>query len=146
MTLTLMFGFERAIWISRRPRCINWWNGYSAIFESLLIFLQKALYYYYWACYENKCLSLLFIYSYFRHTITIHYIYNSLHSLLIFQALRVTSIKFVLVISMLCQTEWSWELRTWSHKMNLFDILSTSPHYFCRKWIGGHKWESKSRC
>ena len=37
---------------------------------------------------------------------------------------------------MLCKTEWSWELRTWSHKMNLLDILSTSPHYFCGKWIG----------
>ena len=37
---------------------------------------------------------------------------------------------------MLCKTEWSWELRTWSHKMNLLDILSTSPHYFSRKWIG----------
>ena len=37
---------------------------------------------------------------------------------------------------MLCKTEWSiWALRTWSHKMNLLDILSTSPHYFCRKWI-----------
>ena len=23
-----------------------------------------------------------------------------------------------------------------SHKMNLLDILSTSPHYFCTKWIG----------
>ena len=47
-----------------------------------------------------------------------------------------TSIKFLSVISMLCKTEWSWELRTWSHKMNLFDVLSTSPHYFWRKWIG----------
>ena len=46
------------------------------------------------------------------------------------------SIKFLLVISMLCKTEWSWELWTWSHKMNLLDISSTSPHYFCRKWIG----------
>ena len=36
---------------------------------------------------------------------------------------------------MLCKTEWSWELQTWSHKMNLLDILSISPHYFCRKWI-----------
>ena len=27
-------------------------------------------------------------------------------------------------------------LRTWSHKINLLDILSTSPHYFCKKWIG----------
>ena len=46
------------------------------------------------------------------------------------------SIKFLLVIPMLCKTEWSWELRTWSHKMNLLDILSTSPHYLCRKWMG----------
>ena len=50
--------------------------------------------------------------------------------------LIVISIKFLFVISILCKTEWSWELRTWSHKMNLLDILSTSPHYFCRKWIG----------
>ena len=47
-----------------------------------------------------------------------------------------TSIKFLLLILMLCKTQWSWELRTWSHKKNLLDILSTSPHYFCRKWIG----------
>ena len=52
------------------------------------------------------------------------------------RCLRVISIKFLLVISMLCKTEWSWELRTWSHKMNLLDILSTSPHYLCGKWIG----------
>ena len=37
---------------------------------------------------------------------------------------------------MLCKTEWSWELWTWSHKMNLLDTLLTSPHYFCWKWIG----------
>ena len=37
---------------------------------------------------------------------------------------------------MLCKTEWSWELRTWSHKTNFLDILTTSPHYFCRKWTG----------
>ena len=43
---------------------------------------------------------------------------------------------FFLVISMLWKSEWSWELRAWSHKISLFDILSTSPHYFCRKWIG----------
>ena len=28
---------------------------------------------------------------------------------------------------MLCKTEWLWELWAWSHKMNLLDILSTSP-------------------
>ena len=37
---------------------------------------------------------------------------------------------------MLSKTMWSWELRTWLNKMNLLDILSTSPHYFSRKWIG----------
>ena len=37
---------------------------------------------------------------------------------------------------MLCKAEWSWELQTWSHKMNLLDISSTSPHYFYGKWIG----------
>ena len=37
---------------------------------------------------------------------------------------------------MLCKLEWSWELRTWSHKMNMLDILSTSPHYFYWEWIG----------
>ena len=57
-------------------------------------------------------------------------------ALLTLQALRVISIKFLLVISMLCKTQWSWDSRTWSHKMNLLDILSTSPHCFCGKWIG----------
>ena len=44
------------------------------------------------------------------------------------KTLRVSSIKFLLVIAMLCKTEWFWELQIWSHKMNLLDILSTSPH------------------
>ena len=52
------------------------------------------------------------------------------------QALKVISIKFLLVISMLYNTDWWWELWTWSHKINLLDILSTSPHIFCRKWVG----------
>ena len=43
-------------------------------------------------------------------------------------------IKFLIVISMLCKTEWLWESQTWSHKTNLLDILSTSPHFFFRKW------------
>ena len=30
----------------------------------------------------------------------------------------------------LYKTEWSWELRTGSHKMNLLDILTISPFYF----------------
>ena len=44
------------------------------------------------------------------------------------------NIKFLAVISMLCKTECLWELQTWSHKTNLLDILSTSPHYVFRKW------------
>ena len=50
--------------------------------------------------------------------------------------LRVIIIKFLFVLSVLCKTEWSCELWVWSHKMNLLDILSTSPHYLCRKWRG----------
>ena len=63
---------------------------------------------------------------------------KTLESLTLY-ALGVISIKFLLIISMLCKTEWSWELRTWSHKMNLLDILSTSPQYFFRKWIEATK-------
>ena len=37
------------------------------------------------------------------------------------------------------KTELWWELRTWSHKMYLLDILSTSPHNFYSKWIGTTK-------
>ena len=55
------------------------------------------------------------------------------------RVIRVVSIKSLLVISMLCKTVSSWELRTWSHKMNLLDILSTPPHYFRRKWIEATK-------
>ena len=40
------------------------------------------------------------------------------------------------VISMLCKTEWLWKLWTWSHKMNVLVILSTSLHHISRKWIG----------
>ena len=52
------------------------------------------------------------------------------------EALWVISIKFLLVISLLCKIEWSRELWTWSHKMNLLDIKSNSSHYFCKKWKG----------
>ena len=40
---------------------------------------------------------------------------------------------------MLYRAVWSWKLRTWSDKMHLLDILSTSQHYFSRKWIGATK-------
>ena len=33
------------------------------------------------------------------------------------------------------KTEWSWELRTWSHKMNLIDTSTNSPYYFHWKRI-----------
>ena len=46
-----------------------------------------------------------------------------------------------LVMSMLCKTEWWWELRTQSQKMNLLNVLSASPYYFYWKWIGAKKWE-----
>ena len=46
------------------------------------------------------------------------------------------SVKFLLVISLLCKSEWSWELRTWSHKMNVTDASTNSPHYFFWKHIG----------
>ena len=50
--------------------------------------------------------------------------------------LRVISVKFLLVITLLYKTEWSWELRTWSHKMNLIDTSTNSPHFFYWKRIG----------
>ena len=37
---------------------------------------------------------------------------------------------------MLYKTEWSWELRTWSHKINLIDTSTNSPHYFYWQRIG----------
>ena len=46
------------------------------------------------------------------------------------------SFKFLLIISMLYKTEWSWELRTWSHKMNLIDTSTNSSHYFYWQRIG----------
>ena len=52
-----------------------------------------------------------------------------MHSLT-FKALRVISVTFLLVVSLLYKTQWSWELRTWSHKMNLIDTSTNSPHYF----------------
>ena len=51
------------------------------------------------------------------------------------EALRVISMKFLLIISMLYKTEWSWELSTWSGKKNLADISTNSPHYFYWKGI-----------
>ena len=51
-------------------------------------------------------------------------------------ALAVISMKFLLVISMLYKTEWSWELSVWSQTMNLNASSTTSPHYSFRKRIG----------
>ena len=59
----------------------------------------------------------------------------SVHSLTLY-ALRVISVKFLLVVSLLYKTQWSWELRTWSHKMNLIDTSTNSLHYFYWKQIG----------
>ena len=51
-------------------------------------------------------------------------------------SLRVISIKILLVISMLCKTNWWWELSTWSHKIQWVDTSTTSHYYFDRKPIG----------
>ena len=39
----------------------------------------------------------------------------------------VISNKFLLVIWMLCKTEWSWELRTWSHKNKWIWLIFYQP-------------------
>ena len=44
--------------------------------------------------------------------------------------------KFFVVISMLCKTEWSWELSTWSGKMSLINISTNSLYCFYWKSIG----------
>ena len=59
-----------------------------------------------------------------------------LFNFLILKALRVISIKFLLVVSLLYKTQWSWELRTWSRKMNLIDTSTNSFHNFYWKRIG----------
>ena len=51
------------------------------------------------------------------------------HLPLTLKALGVISVKFLLVISLLYKTQWSWELQTWSHKMNLIDTSTNSPSY-----------------
>ena len=38
------------------------------------------------------------------------------------------NVKYLHGMSMLCTTEWWSKLTTWSQKMNLLHILSTSPH------------------
>ena len=53
-----------------------------------------------------------------------------------FNRLRVISIKILHVISMLYKTDWWWELRTWSHKIQWVDTSATSHYYFYRKHIG----------
>ena len=50
------------------------------------------------------------------------------------QALRVISIKILLVISMLYETDWWWELWRWSHKIQWVDTLTiTCCDCFYRK-------------
>ena len=46
------------------------------------------------------------------------------------------SVKFLLVISLLYKTQWSWELKTWSYKMNLIDSSTNSLYFFYWKRIG----------
>ena len=52
----------------------------------------------------------------------------------------VMSIDFLLVIALLKQSARSWELRTWSTKMNYLDILTTSSRYFFTNvWAQGKR-------
>ena len=52
--------------------------------------------------------------------------------LLILKSLRVISLKFLLTMSMLYKTEWSWDLTTWSEKVNQLDISESTNclHFF----------------
>ena len=66
--------------------------------------------------------------------------------------LRMISMKFLLVISMLYKAKWSWELRTWSQKIILLILQQLLPSTFIgqqmRIWIliygfkglSGHPW------
>ena len=49
------------------------------------------------------------------------------------------SLKFLHVISILCKTEWWWELSTWSQKINLTDTSTNSPYNFYWKCMGTTK-------
>ena len=49
--------------------------------------------------------------------------------------LRVISIKFLLSISKLNKTMWSWKLTAWSQKMNLIDTSTNFLHYSYYKRI-----------
>ena len=48
-------------------------------------------------------------------------------------------VKLLIAISRMYQLVRSWELRTWSLKFNSIDILTASPHYFCKKCIETQK-------
>ena len=50
------------------------------------------------------------------------------------QSVRMISVKFLLVILMVCKAERSWELRTWSHKMNYYVLDGGAPTRAKRAW------------
>ena len=58
-------------------------------------------------------------------------------------AVRVISLKFLLVITKLHKTGWSWDLKAWSQKMNLIDTSTNSPYLLYWK-PKGKKWEFDS--
>ena len=48
------------------------------------------------------------------------------------QGLTAIWVKVLIAISRVYQLVRSWELRTWALKFNSIDILTASPHYFCK--------------
>ena len=58
---------------------------------------------------------------------------------LTFRGLTAIRVKLLIAISRVCQLVRSWELRTWSLKLNSIDILTASPHYVCKKCMETQK-------
>ena len=55
------------------------------------------------------------------------------------QGLTAIWVKFLIAITRVYQLVRSWELKTWSLKLNSIDILTASPHYFCKKCMETQK-------
>ena len=62
------------------------------------------------------------------------------------QALRVMGVKFLLAISQLNKTAWSWELRTWSHKMKSTWYFNKFSPLLLLKTYRDNKWQFEFRC
>ena len=97
-----MLRFERAIWIIRRPRHINWWSGYSTIFKLSWYFFPKAIVFLACYSYKKKRLSLLNALAYtpeIKETSRVS-IYRSftVHAILYCCAVPLPSLCFLLIV------------------------------------------------